>query len=443
MQRFTCNWLESTLVVLADGKVVCGCADPNGERPLGNLKDNSILEIWNSEKVRAIRRGLNQGYAPFCLNCGLKQFLPDDAPIPQQPEYQERLTRIFLEPTVVCNISCFKAVCNMESGIVGTRERKMFPIEQFMPLIDEIGENLVRVDLFNYGDPFVHPKTVDMVEYIKKKFPHVIVYASTNGLLLTEEKIKRLVAAPIDEITFSVDGPDHETYVKYRRMGDFGKVFGIMKRFVEERNKTGREVPFINWRYILFKWNDSPEQMAKAVKLAEEIGVDRFSWEITDHPPEAQSEKYQIGSEHWKKIYYDIWDTSQVGNAIPGKRNVARIKPLGWGAYKGSTTQPTRVRVKVKNVGGARWPKEAWGWRRSIRLGAQLYSADRQMIEMNYARAFLPQAMTGGEAATIEIELPPWKDPGRYQLKFDMACEGIDWFEKGGSPVVWKEYVVS
>ena len=42
--------------------------------------------------------------------------------------------------------------------------------------------------------------------------------------------------------------------------------------------------PYLNWRYILFKWNDSDEEMNLARRLATEIGVDRLSWEITDHP---------------------------------------------------------------------------------------------------------------------------------------------------------------
>jgi hypothetical protein len=59
--RFTCDWIFNILVVLCDGKVVCGCADPNGERPLGFIQDGGLQKIWKSEKVAEIRRGLNQG----------------------------------------------------------------------------------------------------------------------------------------------------------------------------------------------------------------------------------------------------------------------------------------------------------------------------------------------------------------------------------------------
>ncbi|MCP5106327.1 MAG: radical SAM protein, partial [bacterium] len=323
--KFTCDWIFNILVVLSDGSVVCGCADPYGERPLGNLKESTLLETWYSDKVKQIRKELNDGHSCFCDNCGMKRFLNEDEPVPQGPVNMEVLPRIFLEPTVLCNLSCFKAVCNHDSGIVNTRTRKNFPLDEFKALMDQVGKNMIRLDLFNYGDPFVHPQAVDMIEYVKEKYPHIYLYVSTNGLMLDEEKIKRIVQSGLDEITFSVDGADRETYSRYRQKGDFDKVLDIMSAFVEERNKTGREVPFINWRYILFKWNDSNSQMKRAKKLARKIGVDRFSWEITNHPEEAKSIKYQIGTKYWKKIYHEIWDSNQIGNAVKNNRFTARL----------------------------------------------------------------------------------------------------------------------
>ena len=32
--------------------------------------------------------------------------------------------------------------------------------------------------------------------------------------------------------------------------------------------------------------------------------------------------------------------------------------------------------------------------------------------------------------------------PGRYALKFDLVSEGIDWFEKAGSPTTTRDVVV-
>ncbi|MBU4330232.1 MAG: SPASM domain-containing protein [Acidobacteria bacterium] len=439
--RFTCDWIFDLLVVLSDGKVVCGCADPYGERPLGHLKDEPILDIWRSARVREIREGLNAGYAPFCEPCGLKRRLSDESPVPQRPVDLERLPRIFLEPTVLCNLSCFQAVCNHDSGILKTRERSRFPLDEFKRLIDEVGEHLIRLDLFNYGDPFVHPQAVEMVEYVKSRYPQVFLYVSTNGLMLDEDKIQRLVISGMDEITFSVDGPDQKTYERYRCGGDFSGVLSLMASFIAERDKTGREVPYINWRYILFRWNDSRRRMNKTRRLAEKIGADRLTWEITDHPAAARSKRYQIGTKAWNKIYHEIWDSSQIGNAIPGRRLRADIQSEESDPVM-TRGQPLRCSIRVKNTGGALWRKQAYSGRRIIRLGAQLHNAEGRLLDLNYARAFLNRDMTGGDTDTLSIELPDLPDPGEYRLKFDMVSEGIDWFESGGSPVLWTNLMV-
>ncbi|HEX9365509.1 MAG TPA: hypothetical protein VF921_02720 [Vicinamibacterales bacterium] len=42
----------------------------------------------------------------------------------------------------------------------------------------------------------------------------------------------------------------------------------------------------------------------------------------------------------------------------------------------------------------------------------------------------------------IPITVKAPDTPGRYLLKFDLVSEGIDWFEKSGSPTTLKPFVV-
>ena len=43
--RFTCSWPWSTMVMLCDGRMVCGCADPYGKRVLGDTRVESDLNV--------------------------------------------------------------------------------------------------------------------------------------------------------------------------------------------------------------------------------------------------------------------------------------------------------------------------------------------------------------------------------------------------------------
>jgi hypothetical protein len=76
-------------------------------------------------------------------------------------------------------------------------------------------------------------------------------------------------------------------------------------------------------------------------------------------------------------------------------------------------------------------------------MGAQLYDKNRQLIDLNFARFELNHDMAGGDRNTFKFNLPSPAEPGLYWLKFDMVSEGVDWFESGGSAVVWKRLRVN
>ena len=56
--RFTCSWPWSTAILLCDGRVVCGCADPYGKRVLGDARASSIHEVWSGPTVSTLRADL-------------------------------------------------------------------------------------------------------------------------------------------------------------------------------------------------------------------------------------------------------------------------------------------------------------------------------------------------------------------------------------------------
>src|SRR5438045_7629165 len=180
-------------------------------------------------------------------------------------------SRMFIECTAACNISCSQACCAPETGITRTRQAGMLDFALFRRVVDEVGPSLTRIDFFNYGEAFLHKRAIEMCEYIKSHFPHIYLYTSTNGLALTEEQTRRLVNSGIDEVTFSIDGASPDTYVVYRKRSDFAKALRNLRAAVDEKRNGGRDVPFINWRYILFTHNDNDDEMQRARALAADM----------------------------------------------------------------------------------------------------------------------------------------------------------------------------
>jgi MoaA/NifB/PqqE/SkfB family radical SAM enzyme len=440
--RFTCSWPWSTLVMLCDGRIVCGCADPYGKRVLGDARTSSLHDIWTGPVASALREDLNRGGAAFCGDCPLKLPLAKgDTPPQRGLQVPPQPSRLYVECTAACNISCFQACCAPETGITRTRQAGMLDFDLFRRVMDEAGPSLGRVDFFNYGEAFLHKRAVEMCEYIKAAFPHIYLYTSTNGLALKDESARRLVHSGIDEVTFSIDGASQETYARYRQRGRFDVAMANLRAMADEKRKAGRDVPVLNWRYILFTWNDSDQEMQRAREIAAEIGVDRLTWELTDHPEDSFSRRFVPGSPDYDRIRYEVWDTNNLGNAIPGAMPRARIDVPGLlpglplVARRGRTIT---VRTRVHNLSARPFPREASYGRRLVRLGAQLCDAGGAVVNRDHARAWLPHTIDGGAHAEVAIEIPAPAQPGRYHLKFDLVSEGIDWFEACGSETAMK-----
>src|SRR5947209_6070017 len=377
--RFRCSWPWDILVMLCDGRFVCGCADPYGRRVLGDARTGSVSSTWTGQTITALRTDLNSGGSKFCGDCPLKLPLKKDEQPHVRPLDAAALPRrMSIECPAACNISCTEACCAPETGITRTRQAGMLDFDLFRRVVDEAGASLGRIDFFNYGEAFLHKRAVEMCEYIKAKFPHIYLYTSTNGLALTEDQARRLAHSGIDEVTFSIDGATPESYVKYRQRGRFDVAIRNLRAMADEKRRAGRDLPFLNWRYILFTWNDSDAEMATARSLAADIGVDRLCWELTDHPEDAYSRRFVPGSPDLDAIRHEIWDDNNLGNAIPGATPRAEIdvRTLVPGVpLIAKAGRPVTLHTRVRNLSTRPFPAQATYGRRLVRLGAQLCDA--------------------------------------------------------------------
>ena len=182
--------------------------------------EGSVGDVWTGTTITTLRTDLNAGGSKFCGDCPLKLPLEKaSAPAVRSIDAGALPSRLYIECTAACNISCTQACCAPETGITRTRQAGMLDFDLFRRVIDEAGPSLVRIDFFNYGEAFLHKRAVEMCDYIKSRFPHIYLYTSTNGLALTEEQARRLVHSGIDEVTFSIDGATPASYVKYRQRG--------------------------------------------------------------------------------------------------------------------------------------------------------------------------------------------------------------------------------
>ena len=158
----------------------------------------------------------------------------------------------YVDPTLFCNLQC--PACPTGLGL-DLRPRETLAPERYQAWIDELGDYLFHLYLYNWGEPLLHKHTPEMVAYAKRKGMRVSL--STNlSLALSDDYISRLVASGLDSMVASIDGISEETYVRYRRRGSLALVKSNLRRIREARDRTGRATPRITWQFLVFRHNE-------------------------------------------------------------------------------------------------------------------------------------------------------------------------------------------
>jgi MoaA/NifB/PqqE/SkfB family radical SAM enzyme len=136
---------------------------------------------------------------------------------------------------------------------------------------------------YNLGEPFVSGTIRQELETLRKHNPHLRIIVSTNGLLVDTPE-KREAALLTDDICFSIDGTSTPIVRRYQRGGDFDRAYQNLRHFVTFRNGRGLTKPLIQWKYVVFRWNDSRRDIEQAIELAREAGVDSINFTFARTP---------------------------------------------------------------------------------------------------------------------------------------------------------------
>ncbi|PIQ97171.1 MAG: radical SAM protein [Nitrospinae bacterium CG11_big_fil_rev_8_21_14_0_20_56_8] len=121
----------------------------------------------------------------------------------------KKLTSLIVEPTNTCNLRC--SFCFVTEGM--TRQEGFMSFDLFRKVIDGC-PGLEHLCMHNWGEPLLNKDLFRMFDYARGAgIRHIVM--NTNGTLLTEKMIDRIVASPLGIIRFSIDGSP-ETYRRVR-----------------------------------------------------------------------------------------------------------------------------------------------------------------------------------------------------------------------------------
>jgi radical SAM protein with 4Fe4S-binding SPASM domain len=186
---------------------------------------------------------------------------------------------ISIEPTTSCNLRCPECPSGLRSF---TRPTGMLDKILFENVIDQLAPALAYLTFYFQGEPYLHPRFLDMVRYASSK--RIYTATSTNGHYLTEESAFRTVNSGLDRLIVSLDGTTQAAYESYRIGGSLQKVIDGASNIVSAKKKLRSKTPHLIFQFLVVGPNE--HQIPEVQRLAEELGVDQVllkTAQINDH----------------------------------------------------------------------------------------------------------------------------------------------------------------
>jgi radical SAM protein with 4Fe4S-binding SPASM domain len=141
---------------------------------------------------------------------------------------------------------------------------------QFKKIIDELGDYLYEIDLFNWGEPFLNKEIYKMIKYSKDK--NIKVNISSNLSSIDQKDAEKIVDSGLSRLIVSLDGASQESLNKYRSGADFEKIISNIKAIKKEKYRKKRKEPKIIWQFLVMRQNEN--EIGKARKMAKQLGIE-------------------------------------------------------------------------------------------------------------------------------------------------------------------------
>jgi MoaA/NifB/PqqE/SkfB family radical SAM enzyme len=173
-----------------------------------------------------------------------------------------------IELTNRCNLACIQCLRSR-----GLKPYKLGDIdfEDYQRILAQF-PYVMNLCLNGFGEPFMHRRFFDLVEYTRKERPWCKIGIYSNGMLIDEEKAYRLMDCGVKEVDISIDAADPGTYHRVRRGGNLNVLHGNIRRLVHIKREMRARFPLVGVNFVML--NENEGELVTFVEQAAEFGVD-------------------------------------------------------------------------------------------------------------------------------------------------------------------------
>lgn len=153
-----------------------------------------------------------------------------------------------VEITSRCNAACFYCPRTLYGSAWQNRHLALDVYKKLLPALKYTGLAYLQ----GWGEPFLHPDFLTMVDLAKKSGCQV--GTTTNGTLVDDEKSRQIASSGLDVISFSLAGTSAQND-HFRRGTSLSGVLRAIKSVAAAREKANSGRPEIHVSYLLLKSN--------------------------------------------------------------------------------------------------------------------------------------------------------------------------------------------
>lgn len=145
-------------------------------------------------------------------------------------------------------------------------------MDAFKKLIIEKKKDLIYLNFYFQGEPFINKNLPKMIEMASKA--HIYTSTSTNAQWIDHEFAQSIVKSGLNRLIISIDGTTQEVYEKYRRGGQLELVLDATRLIQSAKQELKSSSPKIIYQFLVFKHNEHQIDDIKA--LGKKMGVDKI-----------------------------------------------------------------------------------------------------------------------------------------------------------------------
>lgn len=238
--------------------------------------------------------------------------------------FQRKFRLLQIEPTTRCNLSC--VMCPWKGSHPRGRDMDM----DLFRRLSEYFVHTDEVDFTGSGEPLMNENLAEMVRCCKASGCRVGF--STNGVLLTPDRMNGLLDAGLDWVAFSIDAATEETYGKIRVGACLTQVRENLEHMKSLKRSRKSDRPSLMIFFVMMQENYF--ELPLLIDMAVELGADFVVAKQIDVLARA---------EHYDKRIFDIDHLTHLSGSIRNVLDEARQKALAahlkFRVYELSSTQ--------------------------------------------------------------------------------------------------------